>query len=95
MTDDVRGEFTNRDIAEDIIIEHCEKESFDDMRSAITNALNEAYAKGRQSVLDKIPNEQLVDTEILKILKLDFTHTYSLKVFYKWLISKLSDDKGG
>lgn len=56
---------------------------------------NEAYAKGRQSVLDKIPNEQLVDTEILKILKLDFTHTYSLKVFYKWLISKLSDDKGG
>ena len=67
----------------------------DSVKEASLTAWNAAYAKGRQSVLDKIPNEQLVDTEILKILKLDFTHTYSLKVFYKWLISKLSDDKGG
>lgn len=92
MTDDVRGEF--EEIMDKIF--GTEPSRYSPWNKELfLQMFNEAYAKGRQSVLDKIPNEQLVDTEILKILKLDFTHTYSLKVFYKWLISKLSDDKGG
>ena len=61
-------ELTNRDIAEDIIIEHCEKESFDDMRNAITNALNEAYAKGRQSVLGIITKDNEENNEMKYVL---------------------------
>lgn len=64
----------------------------------IANALNEAYAKGRQSVLgDKIKN---LDIEVLD-KRIELSKKYGEQCegatfdFYMWILSKLSDDKGG
>jgi len=59
---------------------------------------NEAYAKGRQSVLgDKIKN---LDIEVLD-KRIELSKKYGEQCegatfdFYMWILSKLSDDKGG
>jgi len=57
---------------------------------------NEAYAKGRQSVLGKYPTDNQIRKKRIELSKKYGEQcegaTFDL---YIWILSKLSDDKGG
>lgn len=118
MTNNKEREFESYKIAADIF-SHYEKHLRNDtaeyrqitirkpelLKTLISNAITVAYAKGRQSVLSRVPSEDEVVQAYQKkaieccnqceITAHEETRVVAVKHAHKIILSKLSDDKSG